>query len=639
MAIKFLLFSVFIGFLPRETKSQDRLDYAVEHISKDLKKRASAVIRSDKTKVTLQSKNMYTSLRKRVITVFNEKGEDYADFRVQYKEGSEKITNVKINFYNAEGKHLKSIKNKEVDDYIAYDGISMISDGRVMYYGAEILDYPMTVEMSWKEESKSTLFIPFWNPLPYSSVAVESSSYEIDNMTPISLRVSERNFNDFDIQKQGDYRYLLLNQRVASTEKYIPSFLERKPMVIIAPEYFSYEGYNGSYNDWASLGKWVYHDLLMSKKNLDHRKVRTDLDGVILEDDSEETIVRKLYDYVQENTRYILIGLDEGGLVPLSTKKVHEVKYGDCKALSFYMKDLLDAYGVTANYVIVRAEVDRPEDIFPEYPHTYPANHIILNIPLEQDTLWLDCTSNDNPFNFLGDFTDDRLVLQVDEDGGKLVKTPTYDKDLNKQIVNAQVLLDRAGNVDIDLKIEEYGIQIDRGIALQGYDKNEMDEHLKTSLLEDFDNIRIQHYDIALDEDEIKTIQNYQFEADTYIEKAGDYMIITPSFLPLAVPRLKKDKKRDNDILFPRERQNISTVVYEIPVGYRMRIPENIRLESDYGSYTQTVKEISPQKIEVARDFILKKGRYEPSEYNEIKLFFDKINKAERTQYSITNKS
>ena len=64
---------------------------------------------------------------------------------------------------------------------------------------------------------------------------------------------------------------------------------------------------------------------------------------------------------------YISIGLDEGGLVPLSAGKVHEVKYGDCKALSFYMKSLLDLFGIQANYVVVRAGKEMPEDLFTEY--------------------------------------------------------------------------------------------------------------------------------------------------------------------------------------------------------------------------------------------------------------------------------
>jgi len=70
-------------------------------------------------------------------------------------------------------------------------------------------------------------------------------------------------------------------------------------------------------------------------------------------------------------------------------------------------------------------------------------------------------------------------------------------------------------------------------------------------------------------------------------------MIIPATFLSLSIPRLKKDSKRDNDILFPREKQSVSKVVYEIPVGYRMRLPEDVRLESEYGSYMQSVKEIS----------------------------------------------
>ena len=639
MFFKTLCFLLLLGLLPTGLSSQDRLDYAVEHISKDLKKRAAAVVRADHTEVYLESRDQYTSRHRQVVTILNDKGAELADFRAYYKEGTEKIKDIKINYYDKDGRHLKSIKNKEIEDFIAYDGISMISDGRVKSYDAEIIDYPITVDMSWEEVSTSTLFIPFWTPLSYSKVSVEKSSYKLHNQTSIDLRTSERNFEGYDIVSHDGYHYELHDQKVASSEKYTPSFLERKPMVIIAPQFFTYEGYKGSYSDWASLGTWVYEDLLMSKKDLDHDKVRMDLADVISDGDDKETIVRKLYDYVQENTRYILIGLDEGGLVPLSTNKVHEVKYGDCKALSFYMKDLLEAYGVTANYVIVRAKVERPESIFSEYPHTFPANHIILNVPLEQDTIWLDCTSHDSPFNFLGDFTDDRIALQVSKEGGTLVKTPTYGKELNKQVIDAEVVLDKTGDVDVDLTIEEYGIQIDQGIRLQGYDKDEMDEYLKTNLLRHFDNVSIQDYTLGLDEELIKTTQRYEYEADKFVEKAGDYMIMPASFISLSVPRLKKDSRRDNEILFPRERQSTSHVTYEVPVGYRMRIPDDIVLDSAYGTYTQKVTEVAPQKFEIYRDFVLHKGRYAPEMYDEIKLYFDKIIKAERTKYSMTNKS
>lgn len=638
MKIKYL--SLFIGLIFTVcVKSQDQPMYAADHIAQDLKKRAVAVIRKDDCTITFKARDKYTASYEKVITILNDNGDDHGDFRVFYKEGSDKIKDIKIQLFDDQGKFIRSVKSKDVEDFIAYDGMSMISDGRVKYYDTDMLDYPFTVQMSWKEESSTTLSLPIWMPLGSGKVSLESSTYKVMNETTIPLRISKRNFENYKISEHGDYSFELNNVVLGGSEKYTPSYIEIAPAVIIAPEEFEYEGYKGAYDDWQSYGKWMYDDLLADKADLKKEVILEDLKGVVNPSESKREIVRKLYDYVQENTRYILIGLDEGGLVPLSTNKVHDVKYGDCKALSFYMKALLDAYGIQANYVVVRAGADMPESIFPEYPHSYPANHIILNVPMEQDTIWLDCTSNDNPFNFLGDFTDDRIALQIDASGGKLVRTPTYDEDLNKQVLKADVRVDREGNVDVDLDIDEYGIRIDKGIYLMSLDKTEMDEYLKTSLLRSFDNIKVDGYKINLDEEAIKTSESYQYMADTYVEKAGGYMILPAAFHSLKIPILKKDSKRSHDIVFPRSQHRVSDVTYTIPEGYRWSLPEEKILESPYGSYTLRVAEEAPYKYVVHRDFTLNKGRYEPSQYGEIKTFFDKIRKLERTKFSMTNKS
>jgi len=487
-----------MSFVQSDTKSQDRLDYAVEHISKDLMKKAYAVIRKDDTFVTFYSKEKYSVQFSKVITILNSKASDLGDFRCFYKEGSEKVSNISIDYFDADGRHIKSVKPKELDDRLARDKSDFTTDYRVKTGESGISNYPFTIAMSWREESKSTFSFPSWTPLYSEKLTVESSNYKLENLSGIELRVLERNLEEYNIERNGEFSFSLREQRLNRTEQFSGPSSEQRPQVLISPISFVYEGYEGHYDDWESFGRWVFHDLLEERSNLDKETIRRDLDPVLSDETDPVKITEQLYDYLQENTRYIYIGLDEGGQVPLSTQKVHNVKYGDCKALSFYMKALLDAYDIKSNYVFVRANPDLPENLVVDYPHFYPANHIILNVPMAEDTLWLECTSNDKPFNFLGGFTDDRLVFQVDSEGGKLIRTPSYDKNLNKQKLDAKVSVDRSGNVDVDLKLEQFGIQINDGIILKDYDEKDMEKYLKTSLLKSFDNITIQDYNMSL---------------------------------------------------------------------------------------------------------------------------------------------
>ena len=119
-----------------------------------------------------------------------------------------------------------------------------------------------------------------------------------------------------------------------------------------------------------------------------------------------------------------------GGWQPFEASLVDQYGYGDCKALSNYTKSLLESLNIEARYTLVKAGEDEP-NIISDFP-SRQFNHVILCVPNQGDTLWLECTSQTNPFGYTGTFTSDRDVLVVTDGGGKIVHTPVYSQKDNQ---------------------------------------------------------------------------------------------------------------------------------------------------------------------------------------------------------------
>src|SRR5690606_39474591 len=62
-------------------------------------------------------------------------------------------------------------------------------------------------------------------------------------------------------------------------------------------------------------------------------------------------------------------------------------------------------------------------------------------------TTWLECTSQDFPYGYLGDFTDDRLVLAMTENGGKILRTVSYPYDQSIQHRKGSFKLNTDGKI------------------------------------------------------------------------------------------------------------------------------------------------------------------------------------------------
>ena len=98
------------------------------------------------------------------------------------------------------------------------------------------------------------------------------------------------------------------------------------PSVTIIPVEYNY-AISGSFKDWISYGNWQF-DLLQGLNELpdiEKSKILT----LIKDIKDEKEKMKILYHYLQDETRYINITIETGGLKPYSATYVSTNKYGD----------------------------------------------------------------------------------------------------------------------------------------------------------------------------------------------------------------------------------------------------------------------------------------------------------------------
>ncbi|QCX40175.1 DUF3857 domain-containing protein [Aureibaculum algae] len=615
--------------------SQD-FDVSILSIPDSLKQNANSVIRNSSTKIVLESSKKMTVTRSKTITVLNKLGNHNSEIVIHY-DSSNDIKNVRAYVYNALGVEIKDIKKRDFIDRSAVDGISLFNDGRLIYYDYVPTTYPYTISYEYELESSNTAFIPRWFPYASYNQGVVKSSYEITYPNDIKIQKAEKNFEHFNIiksEKPTTIRYEINNSPVIKYEELCPSSLEVMPWLIVASNKFRLENVDGSANNWQEFGKWMYDNLIVSRTALPEstkNKIKQMVTGI---DDPVEK-AKIIYNYVQEKTRYISVQVGIGGWMPMLATDVDKLGYGDCKALTNYTKSLLDEAGVTSYYAPVYAGGDKKsmeQDVV-----SVQGNHAFLYVKGNNKDIWLECTSQTVPFGYQGTFTDDRDVLLITPEGGKIKHTGIYKTEDNFQKTNANYSINNDGNIEAGVTINSGGIQYNNHYGLEKQPKRDIEKYYKSNYWSYINNMTVKKYDFSNNKDSVIFNENIELAASKYASFSGDRMLFTINAFnrALEVPKRYRNRK----LPFEIARGFIDTDEFKIklPENYNIEaLPNNIKIENKFGSYELNIQKINEKELKYSRIFRLKGGNYNAKEYKAYRDFRKSIAKQDKSKVVLT---
>jgi hypothetical protein len=317
-----------------------------------------------------------------------------------------------------------------------------------------------------------------------------------------------------------------------------------------------------------------------------------------------------------------------GGLKPFPASFVEKKKYGDCKALSNYMKHLLKVAGIKSYAAIIKSGSNAfPAD--PSFPNE-GFDHVILCVPNDKDTIWLECTSKLPKPGILGNFTENRNALLITENGGVLVNTPVS-KSINNQWrakTDAEIFDD--GSALIHSRILVSG---EFWKYIYAYTESESKDEIKKALVNSFGYKAPDDFELKLLGD---SANGHLLQLDLAYSQFFDFKAGAKHFFPLRQYRLndetiKPAETRKFDYLFDFPYIKTDSTVYKLPGNFKKdNLPHLKEINNEFVIYKNDVQlNETENELKVVTQLTLTKHIIPAKQFNEVANSFEAIKKDE----------
>ncbi|HEX2968318.1 MAG TPA: DUF3857 and transglutaminase domain-containing protein [Bacteroidales bacterium] len=599
--------------------------YPFDSIPGNLRKNANAVVRSAQCLFTVIAPGKAVEKVKMTITLLNENADSYRHLTVFY-DNFRKVNYIRGRIFDEKGMIVKAMGASDIFDMSAISGEAFYSDKRKKIMRFPLYKYPYTIEYEYQVEHSSLLGYPEWKFQEAKNVSIEKSGIQFVFSKEIKFRYSEQfTKNKVDSVILPDKKIYTWQEENIPARSILRSwdlYSGASPVLEVAPSEFEYAGYKGSMQSWKSFGEWVYsinkgRDKLPDDEIAEIRKITSGYPDT-------KSKVKAVYEYMQSRTRYVLITIGAGGYQTAEASSVSLTGFGDCKALVNYTSSLLRSVGIESYMALVKSGPDE-RDINTGFVNVQ-FDHVILCVPEKTDTIWLECTSQDLPFNYLGSFTSNRHALLITPDGGKLVKTQQYRKEQNIIQRTGSLFFNVSGKSSAKLNIKYSGYYFgdySSIFALQSED--EMTKTLYSSL--EYPDFTVTSTKYSENKSAFPTAEfRYEVDIRGFGTTNGKQLFFNPSIT-------KEDYMPEDTVALRISVPDITidSVSYWLPQGYGIEsLPADFSIRNKYGSYMYKLKN-EGDKLVFYRRFELENGIIPASEYNSFREFYNTVANTDRS--------
>lgn len=624
--IKFFYLFFFLCTIPLFAQKE----YSIASINKDLTEYSNSILVDELVEIDLRDISKMKTKTHRVVAILNKIGNEDANL-FEFYDSNSRVKNIEAKIYNAFGKEIGRYKKKDFHD-ASRTGNNMYMDSRVLYLNYTPTTYPYIVVFDSETETGDSAFINPWYPVNGYAESTQKSVLKINFDPNNKPKYKAQNLADHDIsisETPEDITFTAVNIKAIRYEEHSPSRNSIFPNITLGLNSFRLKGTLGSGKDWQEFGSWMNTNLLTGLDEIPEATLAR-IQSLVANETTHEGKARKIYQYVQDKVRYISIQIGIGGWKPMNASEVDKLSYGDCKALTNYTKSLLDAVGVPSYYTVLYGDSNE-RNIVSDFT-SLQGNHVILGIPDGENITWLECTSQDAPYGYIGSFTYDRDVLIITPDGGKIAHTKIYATEESVQESSSKVKVHSDGSVTTTFQSISEGLQYEDKYLLPKKKRDEVDEYYKKRWSH-INGFAVENYEFQNDREKISFSEKVDVSIPNYANPVGsDYLFSANIFSQnkYIPPRIEHRKQ---NLYIGYGYLDIDTVEVEIPENFSIdALPETSVLENKFGRYEIAFSKSGENKMTYFRKLRIEKGEYPPAEYENYRDFLRSIVRLDKTK-------